>query len=163
MMKGNHFIDFSVIISEVQIVYLLTDIELHFMALFFYISVNSNRGSLNPVYHYNLPIVKHCRERSFYRYHTKYHSWFFEIPVELVNLPDLLNISAKLKKNCGCQTVTHLVIKHASGCLTSVIWPFILTAFTFRSCLHCVKVSQYKDGWAVDFVLFHKGIIRFPS
>ena len=35
--------------------------------------------------------------------------------VELANLP---NISAKLKKNCGCQMVTHLSINHGLGCLT---------------------------------------------
>ena len=35
------------------------------------------------------------------------HSGFSEIPVELANLSNLPNISAKPKKNCGCQMVTH--------------------------------------------------------
>ena len=50
------------------------------------------------------------------------------------NLP---NISAKLKINCGCQMVAHLSIIHGLGCLTSVIWPFTLTALIVASCLYC--------------------------
>ena len=46
----------------------------------------------------------------------------FEIQVELANLPDIF------------------------GCLTSVIWPFIHTAFPFGSCLYCANISPIKDG-----------------
>ena len=58
---------------------------------------------------------------------------FFEIPLELANLP---NISAKLKTNCGCQMVSHVSIIHGLCCLTFMIWPFILTALIVASCLY---------------------------
>ena len=51
--------------------------------------------------------------KEFYRV----QSGFFEIPFELENVP---NFSAKLKKNCGCQMVTHLSIVHGLDCITSV-------------------------------------------
>ena len=58
--------------------------------------------------------------------------------------------------------VTHLRIRLVLMCLTSVICPFTLTAFTFGSCfLYCLHVSHNKDGWAVNF--FHKGIIGSPT
>ena len=49
--------------------------------------------------------------------------------------------------------VTHLSIVHGFSCLTSVIWPFTLTALTFGSCWFGI-VSHFKDGWALNF--FHK-------
>ena len=52
-------------------------------------------------------------------------------------------------------------INHGLGCLTSVIWPFILTCLTF--CLYYANVSHFKDGWAVNFGVYDKEIIWFPS
>ena len=58
--------------------------------------------------------------------------------------------------------VSHVSIIHGLGCLTSVIWPFTLTAFTFE-CLYSANVSHFKDGWAVNFVLCVKlVVIEFP-
>ena len=48
----------------------------------------------------------------------------------------------------------HLSIILHLDCLNSVIWPFILTAFTLGSCLYCANISHYKDGWAVNFKTF---------
>ena len=45
----------------------------------------------------------------------------------------------------------------ALSCLTSVIWPFTLTAFTFGSCLYCANVTSYKGGWAVTLTFCTKG------
>ena len=56
--------------------------------------------------------------------------------------------------------VTHPSIIHC--CLTSVIWLFILTAFTFGSCLCCVNVSHYKDGRAVN-LFFLQSDNRIPN
>ena len=36
-------------------------------------------------------------------------------------------------------------------CLSSLIWPFNLTALSFELCMYCANVSHYKDGWAVNF------------
>ena len=41
---------------------------------------------------------------------------FSIIQTELANLPNLLNFSAKLKKNCGCQMVTCPSIAKANSC-----------------------------------------------
>ena len=49
------------------------------------------------------------------------------------------------------------------ACLTSVIWPFTLTALTLGSCLYCVNASHYMDEGAVNFNFFHKGIIGPPT
>ena len=51
-----------------------------------------------------------------------------------------------------CQMVTLLKsINHGLGYLTSVIWPFILTAFHFGSCLYYANISHFKDRRAVNF------------
>ena len=52
---------------------------------------------------------------------------------------------------------------NANSYLTSLIWPFPLTAFTFGSCLYCASVSQYKDGWAVNFNFFSQKDHRIPQ
>ena len=74
-----------------------------------------------------------------------------------------LPIIAKLKKT-KCM-VTHLSISIIlnADCLTSVKWPFTLTALTFGSCLHCANVSYFKDGWAVNFNFFPQRDNRIPN
>ena len=42
--------------------------------------------------------------------------------------------------------VTHLNIVQAHGCLTSVIWPFFLTALAHA--WYCANASHFKDGGA---------------
>ena len=59
--------------------------------------------------------------------------------------------------------VTHLNILLGPYCLTSLIWPFTLTAFTFGSCLYCANVSYFKDGWAVNFVFFSQMDNKTPQ
>ena len=59
--------------------------------------------------------------------------------------------------------VTHLCTVHGLDYLTSVIWPFTLTAYTFGSCLYCANVSHYMDGWAVNFVFFSQRNNRIPK
>ena len=56
--------------------------------------------------------------------------------------------------------VTHLSIILGLDCLTSVIWQFTLTAFTFGSCLYCANVSHKRMGeqWT-----FYKGLIGSPT
>ena len=54
--------------------------------------------------------------------------------------------------------VTYFSIILGLDCLASVMWPYPLTAFTFRSCLYCANVSHYKDVWTVNFI-----IIRSPN
>ena len=39
-----------------------------------------------------------------------------------------------------------LVFSWSYSCLTLVIFPFTLTAFTFGLCLYCASVSYFKDG-----------------
>ena len=41
------------------------------------------------------------------------------------------------------------------------IWPVILTAFPFGSCLYCANVCHFKDGWAVNFVVFFTKKLKF--
>ena len=64
----------------------------------------------------------------------------------------LLLIIAKLKndKMYGSYMVTHLGNILGLDSLTSVNWPFTLSAFTFGSCLYCANVSYCKDGWTVN-------------
>ena len=57
--------------------------------------------------------------------------------------------------------VTQISINHRLYCLTLVIWPFTITAFTFRSCFCCTNVSNFKDGSAVNFEFFSQGDNRF--
>ena len=59
--------------------------------------------------------------------------------------------------------VTHLRMRSVFSCLTSVICPLTLTAFTFGSCLYCVSVSHYNDGWAVNFNIFLQRDIESPT
>ena len=59
--------------------------------------------------------------------------------------------------------VTHLSTIIGLDCLNSLILPFTLTASTFGWCLYCANVSLYKDGWAVNFKFFYKGMIGSPA
>ena len=68
---------------------------------------------------------------------------FFLIQIELANLPNLPIISAKLKKNCGCQMVTHLSILLGADCLTSLIWQFTLTVLFVHSCLYSIEAFNW--------------------
>ena len=57
---------------------------------------------------YRVILIQKCRKCKNYHKTQLNQSGFFEIPIELANLP---NFSAKLKTNCGCQMVTHLSIR----------------------------------------------------
>ena len=79
---------------------------------------------------------------------------FSEIQAALANLANLPNISAnysQTERMRGWHMVTHLSINHGLRCLTSVIWQFTITAFTFGACCKNANVSHFQDGWAVNF------------
>ena len=59
--------------------------------------------------------------------------------------------------------VTYLSNVLGPSCLSSMIWPFTLTIFTFGSCLYCANVSQYKDGWAVNLGFFSQRDTGIPK
>ena len=71
-----------------------------------------------------------------------------------------LPIIAKLKKDKKCM-VTHLSIILNTDCLTSVILPFTLTAFSLlvHACIvQMLAISRIGEQWTLYF--FYKGIIR---
>ena len=88
-------------------------------------------------------------------------SRFFEIPVELAKLPNLRNISTKLKTIVDAKWSPTLVFSTVLVTYTSVIWPFTLTAFPSRACFHSANVSNLKDGSTVNipkFILRNTGM-----
>ena len=58
---------------------------------------------------------------------------------------------------------THHSITLNAECLTSVKWPFTLTALTFGPCLHFANISYFKDGWAVNFNFYLQTDNRIPN
>ena len=50
------------------------------------------------------------------------------------------------------QMVTHINTNHGLGYLTSVIWPFTLTALTVESCLYYAQLRHLTWGFYYPFV-----------
>ena len=100
-----------------------------------------------------------------------YNSWVFFSKLQLSNkiwqigliCLIFLPIIVKLKKTKSMDPKWSPILKLTLvlSCLTSVIWLFTLSSFTFVSCLYYPNASHYKDGWAVNFNFFIKGIIFF--
>ena len=80
----------------------------------------------------------------------------------MANLPNISANHSQTGKKTKCM-VTYLSISLNAGCLTSVKWPFTLTALTFGSCLHCTNVIYFKDGWAVNFNFFPQTDNKIPN
>ena len=68
----------------------------------------------------------------------------FQLSWQICQICQIFLLSKLKKKN----NKMHGHPSYGLGCLTSVIWPFILTAFTFWVTL------VFKDGCAVNFGLF---------
>ena len=84
--------------------------------------------------------------------------------VKFCKCPNLPNISANHSQTEKTKCMDpkwlpmYISIILVVDCLTSVIWPFTLTAFTWCSWLYCAEASHSRMGeqW---ILLFHKGII----
>ena len=68
---------------------------------------------------------------------------------------DYLVKSVNWGKNNIPQMVTHLSIVHGLDCLTSVIWPFTLTALTFGLCWKCADLMHW-GRWRSYYPLVKK-------
>ena len=61
------------------------------------------------------------------------------------------------------QMVTHLSTVQTHGCLTVLIWPLSLTAFTFGLCLGGANWSHLKDKWGANIEKKYRSPNRHPS
>ena len=78
---------------------------------------------------------------------------FFEIPAEFLSFlffsffKLFLLVITKRKTKCKDAKWLPIFVLLAQYYLTSVTWPFTLTAFTFESCLYDCKLGQLGEFW----------------